>query len=288
MQRDAARRLFEKEKGLEEDDYTELFVLLKAEHGLKNPDNLMAVPLACEHLPAEARPGETVILKAMRELTNVNRIAPNQTLPFGETGITVIYGGNSSGKSGYARVLKRACRSRDQSEPLHPDANNPSSSHAIPTAKFDIMISGISSEIEWSRDQVPPENLSTIAVFDSRCARSYLTAEHDVAYLPYGLDIVENLANKVLPELKQRLDEEIARIDIDAKPFDHLRGDSEVGRQIENLTEKSDPAAIKALGTLTEEEITDLTELNTALLEADPFIEGQGVKFVCIPTKRSR
>lgn len=274
-QRDAARRLFEKEEGLEEADYKELFVLLKAEIGLMNPGNLMAVPLSSEHLPVEAQPGATVILKAMRELTNVNRIAPDQTLPFAENGITVIYGGNSSGKSGYARVLKRACRARDQSEPVHPDANDPSSVQAIPTAKFDINISGISSEIEWLRDQVPPENLSTIAVFDSRCARSYLTAEQDVAYLPFGLDIVENLANKVLPELKERVDEEIARIDIDFTPFNHLRGESQVGRQIENLTAKSDPGTIKALGILTTEETKRLNELNNALSEADPLLKAK-------------
>lgn len=112
-QRDAERRLLQKEEGLSDDDYTELYILLKAAHGLPNPDELKAEPLADEHLPAEIKPGETVILKAMRELKNVNRIAPDQTLIFAENGITVIYGGNASGKSGYARVMKCACRARD-------------------------------------------------------------------------------------------------------------------------------------------------------------------------------
>ncbi len=269
-QRDAMRRLFQNEQGLTEEDYSELYDLLKAEHGLLKSDDLKAVPLGPDHLPAKAKPGETVILKAMRELENVNRIVPDQTLTFRETGITVIYGGNSSGKSGYARVLKHACRARDQSEQVHPNANDPAAADAIPTAKFDIELAGVAQEVCWSRDKVPPEKLSTISVFDSRCARSYLTAEHDVAYLPYGLDIVENLANKVLPEIKRRLDAEIAGIDISATPFEHLCGDSEVGRQIEELTAESDPAAIKALGTLTEEDTRRLTELNEALAEPDP------------------
>ena len=260
-QRDATRRLLQKEEGLSDNDYTELYILLKAAHGLSNPDELEAEPLSDEHLPAEIKPGETVILKAMRELKNVNRIAPDQILTFAENGITVIYGGNASGKSGYARVMKCACRARDQSEQVLPNANDPAAVRTIPTAKLDIEIAGVAEEVSWSRDSVPPEKLSTIAVFDSRCARSYLTAEQDVAYLPYGLDIVENLANKVLPELTRRLDGEIAGINTDTKPFEHLHGDTEVGKQIEGISKNSDAAKIKTLGTLTEDESKRLIEL---------------------------
>ncbi|MCZ6804967.1 MAG: AAA family ATPase [Proteobacteria bacterium] len=274
-QRDAARRLLQKEEGLSDDDYTELYILLKAAHGLSNPDELEAEPLADEHLPAEIKPGETVILKAMRELKNVNRIAPDQTLIFAENGITVIYGGNASGKSGYARVMKCACRARDQSEQVLPNANDPAVARATPTAKLDIEIAGVAEEVLWSRDNVPPEELSTIAVFDSRCARSYLTAEQDVAYLPYGLDIVENLANKVLPELTRRLDGEIAGINIDTKPFEHLHGDTAVGKQIEGISKNSVAAKIKTLGTLTEDESKRLIELEKALAEKDPMVKAK-------------
>ena len=274
-QRDAERRLLQKEEGLSDDDYTELYILLKAAHGLPNPDELKAEPLADEHLPAEIKPGETVILKAMRELKNVNRIAPDQTLIFAENGITVIYGGNASGKSGYARVMKCACRARDQSEQVLPNANDPAAVRAIPTTKFDIEIAGVAEEVSWSRDSVPPEKLSTIAVFDSRCARSYLTDEQDVAYLPYGLDIVENLANKVLPELTRRLDNEITEINIDTKPFEHLHGDTEVGKQIEGISKNSDVAKIKALGTLTEDESKRHIELIKVLAETDPMAKAK-------------
>ena len=159
-----------------------------------------------------------------------------------------------------------------------PTRTIPPAANAIPTAKLDIKVAGVTHRICWSRDEVPAEKLSTISVFDSRCARSYLTDEHDVAYLPYGLDIIENLANKVLPEVKRQLDDEIARIDISAKPFEHLRGDSEVGKQIEGLTAKSNPEAIKALGTLTEEDTERLTVLNKALAETDPAAKAKELR----------
>lgn len=269
-QQDAARRLLQNEKNLTELDYKELYLLMKAENGIDIPNELHADPLAPKHLPAEAKPDKTVIIKAMRELRNVNRIAPDQILEFNITGITVIYGGNSTGKSGYARVLKSACRARDQSERVHPDVNNIVVADAIPTAKFDIDFGGNNRELYWTRDDVPPDELSLISVFDSKCARSYLTSEQDVAYLPYGLDIVENLANKVLPNIKMQLDEEISNIDTEIIPFEHLYGQTEVGKQIQKLSEKTDPEIITKLATLNNKEKKRLEDLNKALGDSDP------------------
>jgi hypothetical protein len=150
-QRDAARRLLQREEGLSEDDYAQLYALLKAEHKLLNSDRLVAEPLASAHLPATIESGETITLKEMRELSHVNRIAPNQTLVFNETGMTVIYGGNGTGKSGYVRVMKQACRCRDQSETVHTNANDPACATLTPKAKFKISKQGQDEIVSWQR-----------------------------------------------------------------------------------------------------------------------------------------
>jgi hypothetical protein len=62
-QRDACRRLFQKEEGLEQADYSELCALLKKEYGIDITDDLSAVPLASEHLPSELDAGETGYLE---------------------------------------------------------------------------------------------------------------------------------------------------------------------------------------------------------------------------------
>lgn len=274
-QRDACRRLLQKEEGLEAADHSELYAMLKKEYEIETEGAVDPVPLASEHLPAALAPGETVVLVSLRELEHVNLIPKDHTLGFSETGITVIYGGNGSGKSGYARVMKRACRARDQSDPIHPNANDPAASSKIPTAKFDIKVAGVSEEIAWSRNSTPPNRLSTISVFDSRCARSYVTAEQDVAYLPYGLDIVENLANQVLPKLSEILEAEIASINVDMPPFQHLIGKTKVGEAIENLSVKSDAEAITSLGTLTDDDKRRIPDLDKALKEANPLAKAE-------------
>jgi energy-coupling factor transporter ATP-binding protein EcfA2 len=284
-QRDAARRLLLNESYLSDTDFSELYVLLKKENGIEVNSELVAIPLSTEHLPAEAIAGENVVILALRELENVNQIPSNHILKFSETGVTVIYGGNGSGKSGYARVMKHACRARDKSEPIHPNAYDPAATGKVPTAKFDLKVAGGSEEVVWSRDSTSPDRLSKISVFDSRCARSYVTAEKDVAYLPYGLDIVENLADQVLPKLTKMLDTELATINIDKLPFEHLSGDTEVGKVIEALSVDSDTVAIAGLGTLLEADTNRLNDLKRALKEADPLSKATEFRLSAIRLK---
>ena len=47
---------------------------------------------------------------------NVNALAENQELPFSPQGMTIIYGNNGAGKSGYVKILKAACRARGTKE----------------------------------------------------------------------------------------------------------------------------------------------------------------------------
>lgn len=274
-QRDACRRLLQKEDGLSSSDYSELYALLKKENGLDSVHSVTANPLAKDHLPAEATAGETVTLCALRKLENVNRSSKDHELTFSETGMTVIYGGNGTGKSGYARVMKRACRARDQSEPIHPNAYDSSAKSKVPSAVFDVKVAGVAQSIAWSRDAIPDEKLSSISVFDAKCARSYVTSEKDVAYLPYGLDVVENLAGVVLPKVSELLEAEITSIDVSTLPFQHLCDDSEVGKAISSLSAKSDPVRISELGTLSDEELKRISELEAALKEADPVAKAE-------------
>ena len=277
-QRDALRRLLQNESGLSGTDYSELYALLKKENGIEADNDLTATPLAGEHIPADPAPEETITLVALRELGNVNQIPSDQILPFSKTGMTVIYGGNGSGKSGYARVMKRACRTRGQLEPIHPNANDPAAVKNIPTAKFDVIVSGTLGEIAWSHDEASPDTLSTISVFDSQCARSYLTESEEVAYLPYGLDIIENLANQVIPDLLKKITAELDGINIEKLPFEHLQGETSVGKMIADLSAESNKDAIKILGTLTEEEINHATKLGEVLNEADPLSKARELR----------
>ncbi len=281
-QRDALRRLFIKQ-GLDPQDYDDLYAMLKSAHGLPDPQNRQPLAISEKHLPAQVGSATPIVLCALRDLKYVNRIASGQKLDFAPNGITVIYGGNASGKSGYSRVLKQACRARDLSETIHPDAFDAKVAANIPEATFDIAIKKNEElipldPIAWKLGEIPPDELSTISVFDGRCARAYLDTEQDAAYLPYGLDIVESLGQRVLPELTKRLNAEVETINTDTTSFADLAGDTAVGKTIASLSAISDPQKIMDLATLTNAEITRLTELDKTLAESDPRAKSKALQ----------
>ncbi len=61
-----------------------------------------------------------VRVEELTQVFGVNAIKPGASLPFGTGNLTVIYGQNGSGKSGFARLLKQLCGSRSRDE-IHPN-----------------------------------------------------------------------------------------------------------------------------------------------------------------------
>lgn len=267
-QQDAARRLFQ--NALDNGALDDLYAMLKSSVGLADPHDRQPIPLNKAHLPVVATKEDAAILLTLKDAKNVNRLATGQILPFSKKGITVVYGGNGSGKSGYSRVLKRACRARDTNEDVRPNALDKAAANAIPEASFDIEQGGKASTVKWQRNAHGPSELATIAVFDTHCARAYLDLQQEIAYLPYGLDVVENLAQVVLPKILEKLNAEIAATSTTKEAFNHLTGTTKVSALIDSLSEKTKAAEVEVLAQLSEEETTRMGELDRTLSEADP------------------
>ncbi len=276
-QRDAVRRLFEK-RSLDESDFDDLYAMMKNAHGLKDEKERIPIALSKDNLPTDNDEQEVIVLKSLYNLQHVNRIASNQNLEFSKAGMSIIYGGNGSGKSGYARVLKKACRSRDSQEKLHTNAFDINDRTATPKATLDIEVSGDNRSVSWNRDKAAPSELSTIAVFDSKCARAYLDNEQEAAYLPYGLDIVENLSQKVLPELSRRLSAEKSTVNTNKEQFVDLVNETPVGQLIKNISHKSDVEQFENLANLDADEAKRLGELDKTLQESDPKKKASSIK----------
>jgi energy-coupling factor transporter ATP-binding protein EcfA2 len=273
-QRDALRRLLQKSgAGLSDTDYDSLYHFIKVKAGADAPSNDVPLPWSKTDIPSVISKEGHATLLAMRGMKHVNRIVQDARLDFAVKGLTVIYGGNGSGKSGFARVLKRACRARDQNEEILPDATDPSQVGKVPEATFEITVGTKSRTLTWNAKAASPTELGTIAVFDSSCARAYLTTEGDIAYVPYGLDAVEDLANKVLPKLSTLLAAEIAAIPNDDGIAVIFRGPTKVGALVSGLNNNTTDADLIALATLSEVELRRGVELDTILKAADPALE---------------
>ncbi len=203
--RDALRRLLTGAFGPE--DENEVLSLLKAETGLATT-SVIAKPLRSEHLSASGEDATEISLLALSDVKNTNRLAPGQKLSFGSKGLTLIYGDNGSGKSGYARIFKRACRARSV-EAIQGDIFDSNATKAPATALFEIAMGpdGNRHTAIWEDGKPGPAELARVAVFDSKCASVYVDGDNQVQFIPYNLDCFERLA-QLCNRLRDRLNYE--------------------------------------------------------------------------------
>jgi hypothetical protein len=109
-QRDALRRLVVNGE-LNDEDIQALTDICKGVHGLLETPKVE--PLAKEHVPDGGVATAAVSLVSIFHHQGVNALATDQTLKF-VPGLTIVYGDNGAGKTGYIRILKQACRARGQ------------------------------------------------------------------------------------------------------------------------------------------------------------------------------
>ena len=212
--RDALRRLVV-QQSLAAADLDEVFELFKFEAGLrKDAPEKAAVPLEACHLPNRTVGGSVAITR-IGPVFGVNALAAGETIDLEPRGLNIVYGRNASGKSGYSRVLKKACRARDSEERLLGNVFS-QSPEVDQRAEFTLLVGSRQETVTWTPENAPDETAS-VAVFDSRCARLYLDKAGDVACMPYGMDVLQDLCD-AMDELGSRLDRERDEIELPDLP----------------------------------------------------------------------
>jgi len=229
-QQDALRRLVE-QPTLTIADEAELVALCKAEYGLPVEASHKPRPLT-DVSPATAPAGAAtpVRLTSVHSVQNVNALRDGQALTIATKGVTVVYGDNGAGKSGYVRVLKQVCRARGGRDAVHPNVYIPDTKPASAVVSYEVQQSsatdGTASAIEarsvaWRVGINADPALAQVSVFDSRTAAVYVTKENDVAYLPHGTDLFPKLVH-LCEKVKLALESEITRIDRDRDRFETI------------------------------------------------------------------
>lgn len=109
---EAALRLLTKGE-LSQSDIADLVELLKTEAGQKLTPT-RSFPGFTPGSGDSAATSEELRLISVGDVCGIENLAPRTPLSFGNGHLVVVYGRNGSGKSGYVRILKKACRSDTQ------------------------------------------------------------------------------------------------------------------------------------------------------------------------------
>lgn len=257
-QQDALRRLVSQEH-LDDSDIADLASLCKAKHGLDDHND--PNPLKKNHLPTAAAATNAVRLTHLTHQMGVNALAPNQTIEFGPN-LTIVYGANGAGKSGYARILKRACRARG-AEPILGDITS-GASPPVPSALIRYSVGAKPIDFLWHDRSAADQPLSRVSVFDRQCASVYVNKRTDVAFRPMGLDLFDRLA-AVSEDVRKLLERERKDLEEQAATLPSAPPDTPVASLLANITALTDPEHVRALSALSDIDTSRMSEIKARL-----------------------
>jgi len=243
--------------------------MVKALHGLL-PDGVTPrkpQPLQKGMVSGAPKSKADIVLKVVKALRSINKIPDGSVLPFGHQGLTAIYGENGSGKSGYARVLKRACRARDTQERILPNVYSAFSAVMPAKAAFKLTINaGVDQEIEWEEGKPSDDVLTNITVFDSKCARVIVDEKNDATYLPYGAHVFEELV-KLLNWIQQEINAEKPKPE--SLQWPEIAPTTKPGIFLAGLTNHTKEKEVENVAAWTDDDADKLEKLTKQLAELE-------------------
>lgn len=186
-----------------------------------------------------------VRLVSIEKPEHVNALESDEPLTFEANGLTIIYGDNASGKSGYARLLKRITRARHQEEVLSDVFRD--TSVAKPTASLTVRVGDREETLAWPESSAT--ELRRMLFYDAACGSAYVSAESDFPYRPSALFVMDGLIEACVA-VRTRIDARLYANGKAAKAppaiVDAVRN-SEAGRYLAALTGSSSVVTLDAL-----------------------------------------
>ncbi|MCZ2847417.1 AAA family ATPase [Modestobacter sp. VKM Ac-2978] len=205
----------------------------------------------------------TVTIHGISNTQDVNALARDQHLTFAPAGVTVVYGENGSGKSGYARLLKSAVRARHREDVL-PDIF--AEGVGSPSAVVHFAVDDAEDTCPWPGGSRAV--LRQVSFYDEACGDSYVTSDMELTYRPAALAFMDQLigvSDAVRTEVERRLSKNAAA----TKALPHLKATTTAGQLLARLSAATSPQAIDDLVTLLEGAANLPADVAERLIEAE-------------------
>lgn len=213
--------------------------------------------------PSSLINGSGLSLTRLGDLKNVNALADGQKIDFNPK-LTIVFGENACGKTGYVRVLKKAAAVRT-SETVLPNLSQAQPSGLPPSAHIGYRLGhGDEQTVEW-KDQAGLVPFNRIDVFDSRATLLHVDGDLNYVYTPGELARFP-LVQRGIEGVRTRLDNEIAAKTQTANPFlAQFDRQSRIYPLVDSLGAASDLTQFNELAAVTEAEKQEVETLKTEI-----------------------
>ena len=230
-----------------------------------------AAALVAADFPGAAESGQCTRLIAVKPVAHVNALLAGEQLTFGTDGLTVVYGDNASGKSGYARLIKKMVRARHQEDVLTNIFED--DKDATPAAVVSFETGGERRDEPWPGQASRP--LGQVSFYDEACGAAYITTESDVTYRPSALSLLDGLirACDMVRDVLDGLVSANAQAKVELPAVEAGTAIADFLSRLSPATTESDIDAACALPGDADTEIARLAQEEARLRQSDPVKE---------------
>ena len=233
----------------------ELYEVLLNEKNLVEGQPITVAPLECDLEAGEAE--QSLRLTRLSEVANVNALAADQKITFNPR-MTVLYGENGTGKTGYVRVLKQLASVRT-AEPILPDISQAGEGGA-PSGSLSYELGDEAKSFVWSGEEgVPP--FTRIDVFDARGVEIHVDGPLTYTYTPSDLAVFRH-THDAIEAVKVRLDAAKSAAQPSGTPYlNKFDRNGKLYVKIETLGATTDIEELERLGNVSDAENSQLEPL---------------------------
>lgn len=248
----AATKVYAQEE-VKDDLIDELLGLLKTKEGQSKENKIDLTGI----LKGYSAATEDIRILSIGEIEGIDALAPRSPLPFSPK-LSVVYGSNGSGKSGYARILKKLC-GKPNAVDLLPNVfkSTPQKRQCTVVAKID----GTEKTFVWQVNNKPIDELTPVDVFDNHTGFFYIDKEQEVSYVPNEVALFERLVI-VFQKLQQKLksEKEAIHSKLPARPTE-FGNNKYIAAMFDRLKQDTDVKVVEEFFRFTDENIKELAQL---------------------------
>ncbi len=241
----------EKESRLLESELNDIYSLYFKEITAEDKDSLPKTPIPDIDLTPS-----NIVLHSLSDIKGVNRLAEKQTLHFSKN-ITVIYGENASGKSGYSRILKSLGFSYEKETKVL--CNVYCEGDGCQNAKLVFSRDGGSDEFDWD-GACKCTDLHGISVFTNNCVSISLDTRRELLVTPIGFHLFRIISDE-LDNLTAIHKAKIASLKKSINWLSELHEGTQVQFFLDTLNSKSSKDELKKLADFKEDNEKSLKDL---------------------------
>jgi ABC-type transport system involved in cytochrome c biogenesis ATPase subunit len=242
-----------------------IYALFLVEKSLADgtPETIPA--LAQDESSADVSGGFTFV--KLENLQGVNALTEGQEIEF-NPGLTILFGENGTGKTGYARVLKTLAGVRT-AETILPNVHDPT--HVVPQeASITFAVGEDEQTLTWRGESgVPP--ITQASVFDSPAVRLHVDDDLAYVYTPRDLALF-HVVSEGIDSLQLLLEGDAAEHEPSGNPYlQFFKRGTTVYPHVETLGPATDIQVLTEFASVTEKDEKDFKSLKetVAALESD-------------------